>query len=258
MLNYAAEREQAPRWVTAIDVALVPDLTLVRHAIALNTRFREPRDVHSLDAAYHLRLTTLQCYVNTGSLLDVYAGTGAIMSASNPAAWEMTAVGYEAVESDDGAAAVRLHVHPDEAWLQLQHQLVFTLVPHFDFPGTGESVAPAVDDDEFEPPPLESVVSYIPSQTGSQFRPHLDMGVASAEIARAIVAEAFEPFTFRPAGAAIYHLNCAIADRVRLKWWTFPSESAEVNSETAHRALKRSRAQQGARTFRRRLRLLEQ
>ena len=228
MLKYSSESESAPNWATAIDVALIADVTLIRHAIVLDKRLSEPRGAHALDAAYHLRLTTLQCYVEAGTLQSVYAAVGTVLRVANPAAWELTAVGYEAVDRGDGSAVVRLLVRPDEAWLHMQHQLVFALVPHFDYLGTEESFAQS-GDGEFDPATIEAVAAFIPSGTGARFRPHLDVGVGSAAAARAIAAEPFEPFTFRPAGAAIYHLGRDRSARVRLKSWAFASDGADLS-----------------------------
>lgn len=239
---YSSESEAALRWITAVDIALMPDMTLIRHTIALNARLNESSNVHSLDSAYHLRLTTLQCYVNTAALLEVYSLTDVVLRTANAAAWELTAIGYEAVEQEDGAAVLRLLVRPDEAWVHMQHQLIFALVPHFDFPGTEESV--------------ESVAAYIPNETGLSFKPHFDVGGGSAAAVREIASAPFTPFAFRPTGAAIYLLGNDVPAHVRLKWWAFPSESANLKPATSGRAPKRSRAQQGAQTFRRRYHLL--
>jgi hypothetical protein len=223
MFKYRSESEDAPDWVTAIDIALIADMTVIRHGLVLDARLSEPRGADSLDAAYHLRLTTLQCYVNTGALPAVYAATGAVLRLTNPAAWELTAIGYEAVEKDDGSAHVRLLIRPDAAWLHMQHQLMFTLVPHFGLPGTADSFASTGDDVDFDPAAVERVAAFAQGKTGSKFRPHLDLGVGPWADARAIAAEPFEAFTFRPAGAAIYHLSCDVSARVRLQSWVFPS-----------------------------------
>jgi hypothetical protein len=90
------------------------------------------------------------------------------------------------------------------------------------------------------------VSAFIPNETGAQFRPHFDLGVASAVNARAIAAEPFEPFTFRPAGAAVYHLGGDATTHVRLRSWTFPYDEADLNSEAQYRAWTRSQEQRGA------------
>ena len=256
MLNYSADSKAEPNWATAIDVALLADVTTIRHALVLDKRLSEPRDAQSLDAAYHLRLTTLQCYVDTAALLDVYAAADAVLNLADPASWELTAVGYEAVENRDGSAVVSLLVRPDEAWLRMQHQLIFGLVPHFASTGTEESFVLNDDDSDFDPRTIENVARYVPRQTGPRFRPSLDVGVGSAANARAIAAEPFEPFTFRPAGAAIYHLGCDVSARVRLKSWAFSSEGAELNPVSSAPAWNTSQVHPDAQTFRHRLRLL--
>ena len=243
MLN-PPDSEEAPSWVTAIDIALIPDVTLIRQTIALDERLNEARDVNSLDAAYLLRLTTLQCYVQTRNLRDVYGAAGAVLRAADPAAWQLNAIGYEAVEQDDGSAVVRLLVRPDDAWLSMQHELIFALVPHFSLAGADESFV--TNGDEVDPAAIERVSAFIPNETGARFRPHVEIGVGSAANARAIVAEPFEPFTFRPGAAAIYHLGGDVTTHMLLKSWPFPYDEADFNPEAPYRAWKPSQEQRGA------------
>ena len=63
--------------VTAIDIALEPDATMVHHAEAVNARLRSvfPKGF-SLDATHRPHITMLQRYVRTADLDQVYAAAG--------------------------------------------------------------------------------------------------------------------------------------------------------------------------------------
>ena len=47
----------------------------------------------------------------------------------------------------------------------------------------------------------------MPNGSGEHFNPHVTTGVASKEYLDKMLAEPFEPFTFSPAGAAVYQLG---------------------------------------------------
>jgi hypothetical protein len=63
--------------VTAIDILLEPDTTMVRRAQADNTRLLNayPKGF-ALDATHQLHLTLVQLFVRTADLHKVYAPTG--------------------------------------------------------------------------------------------------------------------------------------------------------------------------------------
>ena len=66
LYSRAARAQQSP--VTAIDIALEPDATMVHHAEAVNARLRSvfPKGF-SLDATHHPHISILQRYVRTAT-----------------------------------------------------------------------------------------------------------------------------------------------------------------------------------------------
>jgi len=54
---------------------------------------------------------------------------------------------------------------------------------------------------------IEYVSTFVPKQTGEHYSPHVSTGVATRAYLDKMLAEPFTPFTFTPAGAAIYHLG---------------------------------------------------
>jgi glycerol uptake facilitator-like aquaporin len=65
------------------------------------------------------------------------------------------------------------------------------------------------------------VSTYVPKMSGAHFNPHVSTGVAPREYLDTMLAEAFEPFTFSPAGAAVYQLGPYGTAAKRLKEWGF-------------------------------------
>ena len=79
LLGYwgAAMAQQSP--ITAIDIALEPDATMVHHAEAVNARLRSvfPKGF-SLDATHHPHISMLQRYVRTADLDKIYAAASKV------------------------------------------------------------------------------------------------------------------------------------------------------------------------------------
>lgn len=66
---------------------------------------------------------------------------------------------------------------------------------------------------------IQYVSTFVPKMSGGNFNPHVSTGVASREYLDRMVAEPFEPFTFAPAGAAIYQLGPFGTAAKKLKEW---------------------------------------
>jgi hypothetical protein len=90
--GYAQGTGAAQGSVTAIDIALEPDTTMLQHASALNARLRGsfPKG-YSLDATHRPHVTMLQRYVRTADLPNVYTAVAKIIAANDPASWKLQA-----------------------------------------------------------------------------------------------------------------------------------------------------------------------
>ncbi len=78
--------------VTAIDIALEPDATMVQHAEAANGRLLKvfPKGF-SLDATHHPHISILQRYVRTADLDKVYAAAGKVLADEKVTSWKLKA-----------------------------------------------------------------------------------------------------------------------------------------------------------------------
>ncbi len=54
---------------------------------------------------------------------------------------------------------------------------------------------------------IEYVSTFVPDASGEHFNPHVSTGLAPRTYLDKLLAEPFEPFTFSPAGAAVYQLG---------------------------------------------------
>ena len=81
--------------VTAIDIALEPDATMVQHAKDANARLLKsfPKGF-ALDETHHPHVSVLQQFVRTDDLDKIFAAANAIMVKEKPTAWMLKAFKY--------------------------------------------------------------------------------------------------------------------------------------------------------------------
>jgi hypothetical protein len=93
MASTSASTQQSP--VTAIDILLNPDQTMLQHANDANARLLKafPKGF-ALDASHTPHITMLQRYVQTADLDKVYAAVGNVLDGEKVASWKLKAFKY--------------------------------------------------------------------------------------------------------------------------------------------------------------------
>jgi hypothetical protein len=105
----SAVAQQNP--VTAIDIALEPDATMVQHAMAANARLlRAFPKGFALDETHHPHISMLQQIVRTDELDKVFAAANAVMAKEKPTAWTLKAFKYYYIPSPPLGAIRVVHV----------------------------------------------------------------------------------------------------------------------------------------------------
>ena len=66
---------------------------------------------------------------------------------------------------------------------------------------------------------IQYVSTFVPKMSGKNFNPHVSTGVAPKEYLDTMLLEPFKPFTFSPAGAAVYQLGPFGTAAKKLKEW---------------------------------------
>jgi hypothetical protein len=81
--------------VTAIDIALEPDSTMIQHVNDANARLLKsfPKGF-PLDETHHPHVTMLQQFVRTDDLDKIFAAANAVLAKEKPAAWTLKAFKY--------------------------------------------------------------------------------------------------------------------------------------------------------------------
>ncbi|GJH26923.1 hypothetical protein [Caballeronia novacaledonica] len=203
--------------VSAIDIALEPDATMIRHADAANTRLRKvfPQGF-ALDASHRPHITILQRYVRTADLDNVYNATNGVLASEKVTRLKLQAFKYYFIPDHDiGLAGIV--VRPDANLLRLQQKLIDAIAPFAVKTGTAAAFVTTPDDPEINQPTIDYIATFVPKASGKNFSPHVTIGVARQDYLKRMLAEPFQPFTFSPAGASVYQLGNFGAARKQLK-----------------------------------------
>lgn len=205
--------------VTAIDVLLEPDATMLKHAAAANARLLKvfPKGF-ALDEAHRPHMTTLQRFVRTADLDKVYDAVGKALAGEQITSWKLKAIKYYYLPAGETGLA-GIVVEPTDEWLRLQQKIIDAVAPFTVQGGSEAAFYLTPDDGAFSKGLVEYVAAFVPASTGKHFNPHVSIGVAPQEYLKAMLAEPFEAFTFSPSGVSIYQLGNFGTARRKLKAW---------------------------------------
>jgi phosphoserine phosphatase len=205
--------------ITAIDILLQPDATMLKHAAANNARLLGvfPKGF-ALDATHTPHITLLQRFVRTADLDQVYAAAGKVLAAANVNAMKLEAFKY--YYAPGGAVGVAgICAKPTPEILKLQADIIAAVKPFTVETGTIGAFTAPHDDPVLDAALVGYVTTFVPKMSGENFNPHVSTGVAPKEYLNKMLAEPFENFTFSPAGAAVYQLGPFGTAAKKLKEW---------------------------------------
>lgn len=205
--------------LTAIDILVNPDDATIARARTINARMRESVPTgFELDATHQPHITTLQRYVHTAQLDQVYDAVESTIAAT-----DMSALAYEAVairHADwgvPGQGLVGIVIQPNPAVLDFQAGLLAAVTPYTEPHGTA---AAFVTDpgEEISASTCDWVEQYVPAQIGAgNYIAHITVGFATLDDLETIEAEPFDDFEVHPMGVAVYHLGNSGTARQLLK-----------------------------------------
>jgi len=205
--------------VTAIDILLKPDATMLRHAEANNARLLKvyPKGF-ALDATHRPHITMLQRFVRTADLDKVYAAVGKVFASAPVTGMKLEAFKYYYIPSKDiGLAGIV--ARPTPQLLKLQQDVIAAVTPFTVETGTSAAFVTTPEDPVIDPFLIEYVSAFVPNASGEHFNPHVSTGLAPREYLDKMLTEPFESFTFSPAGAAVYQLDQFGTAAKKLKEW---------------------------------------
>jgi hypothetical protein len=207
----AAMAQQSP--ITAIDIALEPDATMVHHAEAVNARLRAvfPKGF-ALDATHHPHLTMLQRFVRTADLDKIYAAAGKVIQSDNVTSFKLKAYKYYYLTAPSlpglGLSGIVVETTPE--LVNLQADLIKAVAPYTVPTGTSAAFVTT-------PATIHYIEVYVPDHSGKHLELHVTTGLAPVDYLDKMLAEPFQSFTFSPSGASIFHLGEYGTAQARLK-----------------------------------------
>jgi hypothetical protein len=193
--------------ITAIDILLDPDATMIQHATAANAQLLKnyPKG-YTLGGAHAPHITVLQRHVKTADLPKVYAAADKVFASENPTTWKLTAVKYYYIP-DQSIGLGGIVVKPTPDLLRLQQELIDAVTPFTVPAGTAAAYVTTPEDPDILPAVIQYVEVFVPEHSGDHYSPHVTTGIGTTDFLNALVAAPFDNFTFSPAGASIYHLG---------------------------------------------------
>jgi hypothetical protein len=193
--------------LTAIDILLEPDATMLGHAQANNAQLLKvfPKGF-ALDAAHRPHITLIQRFVRTANLDQVYAAVERIFAGADIGHMQLEAFKYYYAPGP-GVGVAGIVVRPTAGLLTLQQGLIAAVTPFSGETGPIGAFTAPHDDPTNDALLIGYVSSFVPTQTGEHYNPHVSTGVAPRDYLEEMLAEPFAPFTFALAGAAVYQLG---------------------------------------------------
>ena len=193
--------------IIAIDILLKPDARMLQHAEANNERLLKAfPNGFGLDAAHRPHITMEQRFVRAEDLDKVYAAIGNVIEGANVTALNLVAFKYYYVPGP-GVGIAGICARPTPELLKLQADVIAAAAPFTVETGTIAAFTAPHDNPALDALLIEYVSAFVPKYSGTNYNPHVSTGVASREYLDEMLAEPFEPFTFSPAGAAVYQLG---------------------------------------------------
>lgn len=218
-----AQPSTAGELVTAIDILLEPDATMVSHAKAANERLLKvfPKGF-ALGASHHPHISCLQRYVKTSDIYKIYEAVGKVLAEEKPATWKLKAYKYYYLDwKEIGLAGIV--IEPTADLIGYQKKLIDAVAPFTVKTGTAAAYVTTKEGPDINRPTIEYVQRFVPDEVGKKFNPHVTIGIAPQAYLKAMLKEKFESFTFSPVGVSVYHLGNFGTARTKLKGWELKS-----------------------------------
>jgi hypothetical protein len=216
-----ADVQQSP--VTAIDIALEPDQTMLGHARSANAALLNnfPKG-YALDATHHAHVSMFSGYAPTADLPKVYAAAGEVFAKEKYTTWKLNAFKYYYIPLGlVGLAGIV--VKPTADLLRLQSDLYKAVGPYMVKTGTAAAFYTTPEEPDILPALIPSVATYWEDNGGAKFSPHVTTGIGTKAFLDALLAEPFPTFTFSPASASVFQFGDYGTARKRLQ--AFPAKN---------------------------------
>jgi hypothetical protein len=198
--------------VTAIDILLDPDATMMQHATAANAQLLKafPKGF-TLGGVHAPHITMLQRFVKTADLPKVFAAADKVIANANPTSFKLTAYKYDhigdAKMGNEIVGVGNILVKPTPELLKLQQDLADAIKPYEAPTGTAGAFVTTPQAPNISADLIQYVSVFVPDHSGANYVPHVSIGVGTVDFLTTFGAAPFKDFTFSPAAASVYHLG---------------------------------------------------
>ncbi|WP_030420283.1 hypothetical protein [Streptomyces sp. NRRL F-5065] len=182
--------------LTAIDILILPDDTMLQRAGALNAPIR-------------------------ASVPGVFDAVGGVIGAAAPGSLQLRGVklAHMEVASHPGVGLTGLVVQPSQGVLDVQRALIAAVEPFVAQGGTADAYVTTAEEPEINEDTVEYVEHYVPDHSGENFIAHVTVGLAQFDFLADLEDGPFDTFTFHRAGFAVFQLGNNRTAQRELQTW---------------------------------------
>jgi hypothetical protein len=193
--------------VTAIDIVLEVDATMIQHAQAANAGLRKnfPKG-YSLDAEHKPHISVMGGYFYTANLDKTYAAVEKVLGTEKVWSWEMKAFKYYYMPMKEVGLG-GIVVEPTADMIGLQEKLIDALTQFMSPTGSAAAFATTAAEPNINDATLNAVAMYFSEHIGEHYSPHVTIGVGTVDYLNALLAAPFPTFTFSAVGVSVYQFG---------------------------------------------------
>jgi hypothetical protein len=203
----ASTAEQHP--ITAVDIVLEPDATMIQHAQAANAGLlKNFSKGYAVGAEHAPHISVIGGYFYSANLDEVFAGASKVLAGEKVMSWKLKAFKYYYIPLKEIGLGGIL-VEPTADLIRLQEEL-FEAIGKFIAPASSGSAAAfktTPQDPEINQPTIDAVATYFSQHRGEHYSPHVSIGVGTVDYLNALLAAPFPTFTFSAVGMSAYQFG---------------------------------------------------
>jgi len=195
--------------ITAVDIVLEPDETMIQQAQAANAGLLKnfPKG-YALGDEHAPHISVMGGYVYTASLDKLFTAAAKVLASEKVTSWKLKAFKYYYIPLKEiGLGGIV--VEPTADMIRLQKELIDATAP-FMAPassGTAAAFATTAKDPEINQPTIDAVATYLSGHTGEHYSPHVTIGVGTRDYLNALLAAPFPTFRFSVVGVSAYQFG---------------------------------------------------
>ena len=203
----ASSAEQHP--ITAVDIVLEPDATMIQHAQAANAGLLKnfPKG-YTLGDEHAPHISVIGGYFHTENLDGIFAAATQVLAGEKVMSWKLKAFKYYYIPLKQIGLGGIL-VEPTADMIRLQDEL-FETIGKFMAPGSAGTAAAfrtTPQDPEINQATIDAVATYFSQHRGEHYSPHVTIGVGTVDYLNALLAAPFPTFTFSVVGMSAYQFG---------------------------------------------------